>query len=127
MLINIIEDVSLLGVNNLLNPNTQMTVQEFPASSTVSDLLSRAGPGSSRWSMYSMPAKEELRPRLNQTPVSDLKCKLKMGDVVELTPAIPDESLPEYREEIQRMYDRGLAFSRPQRTAAAGTMVGWGS
>ncbi|CAN6929085.1 hypothetical protein Bca4012_098981 [Brassica carinata] len=107
--------------------NDKMTVQEFPASSTVSDLLSRAGPGSSRWPMYSMPAKEELRPRLNQTPVSDLKCKLKMGDVVELTPAIPDESLPEYREEIQRMYDRGLAFSRPQRTAAAGTMVGWGS
>ncbi|KAG2304610.1 hypothetical protein Bca4012_063660 [Brassica carinata] len=106
--------------------NDKMTVQEFPASSTVSDLLSRAGPGSSRWSMYSIPAKEELRPRLNQTPVSDLKCKLKMGDVVELTPAIPDKSLTEYREEIQRMYDRGLAFSRPHR-AAAGTMVGWGS
>ncbi|CAF2080867.1 hypothetical protein BRARA_F00068 [Brassica rapa] len=106
--------------------NDKMTVQEFAASSTVSDLLSRAGPGSSRWSMYSIPEKEELRPRLNQVPVSDLKCKLKMGDVVELTPAIPDESLTEYREEIQRMYDRGLAFSRPRR-AAAGTMVGWGS
>ncbi|KFK38758.1 hypothetical protein AALP_AA3G156900 [Arabis alpina] len=101
--------------------NDKMSVQEFPASSTVSDLLSRAGPGSSRWSMYGIPAKEELRPRLNQRPVSDLKWKLKMGDVVELTPPIPDESLPEYREEIQRMYDRGLAFSRP------GTMVGWGS
>ncbi|KAL0743690.1 hypothetical protein Bca4012_085203 [Brassica carinata] len=101
--------------------NDKMSVQEFPASSTVSDLLSRAGPGSSRWSMYGIPAKEELRPRLNQRPVSDLKLKLKMGDVVELTPPIPDESLPEYREEIQRMYDRGLAFSRP------GTMVGWGS
>ncbi|KAL1218923.1 putative GTP diphosphokinase RSH3 [Cardamine amara subsp. amara] len=106
--------------------NDKMTVQEFPANSSVSDLLCRAGPGSSRWSMYSIPAKEELRPRLNQTPVSDLKCKLKMGDVVELTPAIPDKSLTEYREEIQRMYDRGLAFSRPHR-AAAGTMVGWGS
>ncbi|KAL0707881.1 hypothetical protein Bca4012_074307 [Brassica carinata] len=101
--------------------NDKMSVQEFPASSTVSDLLSGAGPGSSRWSMYGIPAKEELRPRLNQRPVSDLKWKLKMGDVVELTPPIPDESLPEYREEIQRMYDRGLAFSRP------GTMVGWGS
>ncbi|CAN6928216.1 unnamed protein product [Brassica oleracea] len=106
--------------------NDKMTVQEFPASSTVSDLLTRAGPGNSRRSMYSIPAKEELRPRLNQIPVSDLKCKLKMGDVVELTPAIPDKSLTEYREEIQRMYDRGLAFSRPHR-AAAGTMVGWGS
>ncbi|KAF8090963.1 hypothetical protein N665_0460s0006 [Sinapis alba] len=106
--------------------NDKMTVQEFPASSTVSDLLSRAGPGSSRWSMCSIPAKEELRPRLNQVPVSDMKCKLKMGDVVELTPAIPDKSLTEYREEIQRMYDRGLAFSRPHR-ATAGTMVGWGS
>ncbi|XP_010465284.1 PREDICTED: probable GTP diphosphokinase RSH2, chloroplastic isoform X1 [Camelina sativa] len=101
--------------------NDKMSVQEFPASSTVSDLLSRAGPGSSRWSMYGIPAKEELRPRLNQRPVSDLKWKLKMGDVVELTPPIPDESLTEYREEIQRMYDRGLAFSRP------GTMDGWGS
>ena len=30
-----------------------------------------------------------------------------MGDVVELTPALPHESLPNYREEIQRMYDRG--------------------
>ncbi|CAH8306146.1 unnamed protein product [Eruca vesicaria subsp. sativa] len=106
--------------------NDKMTVQEFPASSTVSDLLTRAGPGSSRWSMYSIPAKEELRPRLNQVPVSDLKCKLKMGDVVELTPAIPDKSLTEYREEIQRMYDRGLGFSRPH-GVAAGTMVGWGS
>ncbi|CAH8293984.1 unnamed protein product [Eruca vesicaria subsp. sativa] len=101
--------------------NDKMSVQEFPASSTVSDLLSRAGTGSSRWSMYGIPAKEELRPRLNQKPVSDLKWKLNMGDVVELTPPIPDESLPEYREEIQRMYDQGLAFSRP------GTMVGWGS
>ncbi|KAJ4917956.1 hypothetical protein Rs2_03506 [Raphanus sativus] len=100
--------------------NDKMTVQEFPASSTVSDLLSREGPGSSRWS------KEELRPRLNKVPVSDLKCKLKMGDVAEVTPAIPDESLTEYREEIQRMYDRGIAFSSPHR-AAAGTMVGWGS
>ncbi|CAN8259415.1 unnamed protein product [Cochlearia groenlandica] len=101
--------------------NEKMSVQEFPASSTVSDLVRRAGPGCSRWSMYGIPAKEELRPRLNQRPVSDLKWKLKMGDVVELTPPIPAESLSEYREEIQRMYDQGLAFSRP------GTMVGWGS
>ncbi|ESQ29999.1 hypothetical protein EUTSA_v10011285mg [Eutrema salsugineum] len=57
--------------------NDKMTVQEFPANSSVSDLLSRGGPGSSRWSMYSIPAKEELRPRLNQTPVSDLKWKLR--------------------------------------------------
>jgi hypothetical protein len=30
-----------------------------------------------------------------------------MGDVVELTPALPHKSLTEYREEIQRMYERG--------------------
>ncbi|XP_010542388.1 PREDICTED: probable GTP diphosphokinase RSH3, chloroplastic [Tarenaya hassleriana] len=101
--------------------NDKMSVQEFPESSTVSDLLNRAGPGSSRWSVYCIPAKEELRPRINNEPVRDVKSKLKMGDVVELTPAISDKSLMEYREEIQRMYDRGLAFSRPR------TMVGWGS
>ncbi|XP_010534945.1 PREDICTED: probable GTP diphosphokinase RSH3, chloroplastic [Tarenaya hassleriana] len=110
--------------------NDKMSVQEFPEGSTISDLLSRAaGPGSSRWSLYGtmpLPANEKLRPKLNHEPVNDLKCKLKMGDVVELTPSIPDESLMEYREEMQRMYDRGLAFSRPD-SAASGTMVGWGS
>lgn len=52
-------------------------------------------------------------------------CKLKMGDVVELTPAIPDKSLTEYREEIQRMYDRGLTVSTAG--PAASSMVGWRS
>ncbi|KAL2493315.1 putative GTP diphosphokinase RSH3 [Abeliophyllum distichum] len=91
--------------------NDKMSVQEFPANSSVMDLLERAGRGSSRWTAYGFPVKEELRPRLNHKPVSDPTCKLKMGDVVELTPAIPDKSLIEYREEIQRMYDRGLAIS----------------
>ena len=84
-----------------------MSVQEFPANSSVMDLLETAGRGSSRWMSYRFPVKEELRPRLNHKPVSDPSCKLKMGDVVELTPAIPDKSLVEYREEIQRMYNRG--------------------
>ncbi|KAF7843600.1 putative GTP diphosphokinase RSH2, chloroplastic [Senna tora] len=88
--------------------NDKMSVQEFSANSTVMDLLERAGRGSSRWTPYRFPLKEELRPRLNYEPVSDPKCKLNMGDVVELTPAIPDKSLTEYREEIQRMYNRGL-------------------
>lgn len=91
--------------------NDKMSVQEFPANSTVMDLLERAGRGSSRWSPYGFPLKEELRPRLNHKAVGDPRCKLKMGDVVELTPAIPDKSLTEYREEIQRMYERGLAGS----------------
>ncbi|KAG8388423.1 hypothetical protein BUALT_Bualt02G0124300 [Buddleja alternifolia] len=91
--------------------NDKMSVQEFPANSTMTDLLEKAGRGSSRRTSYGFPVKEELRPRLNHKPVSDPTCKLKMGDVVDLTPAIPDKSLTEYREEIQRMYDRGLTIS----------------
>ncbi|KAJ7963289.1 RelA/SpoT [Quillaja saponaria] len=105
--------------------NDKMSVQEFPANSTVMELLERAGRGSSKWTPYRFPLKEELRPRLNHEPVSDPTCKLTMGDVVELTPAIPDKSLTEYREEIQRMYDRGLTVSSTG--PAASSMVGWSS
>uniref|UniRef100_A0A1D1Y251 GTP diphosphokinase n=1 Tax=Anthurium amnicola TaxID=1678845 RepID=A0A1D1Y251_9ARAE len=91
--------------------NDKMSVQEFPANSTVMDLLERVERGSSRLASYSFPVKEELRPRLNHHPVCDPNQRLKMGDVVELTPAIPDKSLTEYREEIQRMYNRGLTLS----------------
>jgi len=49
-----------------------------------------------------------------------------MGDVVELTPAIPDKSLSEYREEIQRMYERGSAPVSSTVPAVSGT-VGWRS
>lgn len=106
--------------------NDKMSVQEFPANSTLMDLLQRAGRGSSRWSPYGFPVKEELRPRLNHKPLSDPTCKLKMGDMVELTPAIPDKSLTECREEIQRMYDRGLTTVTHTATAASG-MAGWRS
>ncbi|XVF74317.1 hypothetical protein PTKIN_Ptkin13bG0100900 [Pterospermum kingtungense] len=102
--------------------NDKMSVQEFPANSTMMDLLERAGRGNSRWSPYGFPVKEELRPRLNHEPVSDPTFRLKMGDVVELTPAISDKSLTEYREEIQRMYNRGLPLSSagpPATTMAA--------
>ncbi|XP_012068876.2 probable GTP diphosphokinase RSH2, chloroplastic [Jatropha curcas] len=102
--------------------NDKMSVQEFPANSTVMDLLQRAGRGSSRWSPYRFPVKEELRPRLNHKPLNDPTCKLKMGDVVELTPAIPDKSLTECREEFQRMYDRGL--TTVSSTAAASGVAG---
>lgn len=91
--------------------NEKMSVQEVPANSTIMNLLETSGRGSLRWSPYGFPLKEELRPRLNHKPVSDPMCKLNMGDVVELTPAIPHKSLTEYREEIQRMYDRGLTVS----------------
>ncbi|CAL9777427.1 unnamed protein product [Musa acuminata subsp. burmannicoides] len=91
--------------------NEKMSVQEFPADSTVFDLMERAGEGSSRGSPCSFPVKLELRPRLNHEPVSNPSRKLRMGDVVELTPALPDKSLTEYREEIQRMYERGLSLS----------------
>jgi len=98
--------------------NEKMSVQEFPANSTITNLLERAGRGSSRWALYGFPLKEELRPRLNRQPVSDPTYKLKMGDLVELTPAIPDKSLTEYREEIQRMYNRGLTVSGTEQPLA---------
>jgi len=104
-----------------------MSVQEVPANSTVLDLSERTGHGSPRWTPYGFPLKEELRPRLNYEPVSDPTCKLKMGDVIELTPDIPDRSLTEYREEIQRMYNRGLSVSTSASVAATARVVGWGA
>nr|CAB3453522.1 unnamed protein product [Digitaria exilis] len=96
----------------ILLEHDKMSVQEFPANSTVMDLMDRVGANSPRWSPYSIPMKEDLRPRVNHEPISDLDRKLSMGDVVELTPALPHKSLSGYREEIQRMYDRGgFAFS----------------
>lgn len=83
-----------------------MSVQEFPANSTILELMERASQG--RWSPYRFPVKQELRPRLNGEPVSNPSCELNMGDVVELTAAMPDKSLAECREEIQRIYDRDL-------------------
>ncbi|KAJ9190404.1 hypothetical protein P3X46_001612 [Hevea brasiliensis] len=106
--------------------NDKMSVQEFPANSTMMDLLERVGRGISRWSSYGFPVKEELRPRLNHKPLSDTSRKLKMGDVVELTPAIPDKCLTECREEMQRMYDRG-STTVPSTATAAGGMFGWRS
>ncbi|CAI9779948.1 unnamed protein product [Fraxinus pennsylvanica] len=100
--------------------NEKMSVQEFPANSSVMDFLERAGQGSSRWTPYGFPLKEELRPRLNHEQVNDPTCKLKMGDVIELTPPIPDKSLTECREEIQRMYNRGVTISST--VPAASTM-----
>ena len=102
----------------------QMSVQEFPANSTLRNLLERAGRGSSKWTPYRFPLKEELRPRLNHEPVNDPKIKLKMGDVVELTPNIPDKSLTEYREEIQRMYNKGPTVSSmvPAASGMAGSI-----
>jgi hypothetical protein len=84
-----------------------MSVQEFPANSTVMDLMDLVGANSPRWSPYSIPMKEDLRPRVNHQPIINPNRKLSMGDVVELTPALPRKSLSGYREEIQRMYDRG--------------------
>nr|CAD1826117.1 unnamed protein product [Ananas comosus var. bracteatus] len=75
----------------IMMENEKMSVQEFPTNSTVMDLLERVG--STRWTPYSFPLKEELRPRLNHEPVSDPKQKLCMGDVIELTPALPHKSL----------------------------------
>lgn len=88
-----------------------MSVHEFPAESTVFNLMERVGEVSTRGSPCNFPVKLDLRPRLNHEPVMDPNQKLKMGDVVELKPTLPDKSLTVYREEIQRMYERGLSLS----------------
>lgn len=105
----------------------QMSVQEFPANSTIMDLMERCGRGDSRRTSNGFPIKEDLRPKVNHERVNDPKCKLKMGDVVELTPAIPDKSLTECREEIQRMYDRGSTVSNPGPSPVAPNTVGFWS
>jgi hypothetical protein len=97
-----------------------MSVQELSANSTIVDLMERVSANGPRLSPYNFPLKEELRPRVNHQPVSDPNRTLCMGDVVELTPALPHKSLTEYREEIQRMYERGgfaLATTRGSSTS----------
>lgn len=76
----------------------KMTVQEQPPNITVKQLLDELN--------YEAPIKEELRPRVNQKTVSNLNQKLKMGDLVELTPSISDTSLIEYREKMRRLYKK---------------------
>ncbi|CAN6480227.1 unnamed protein product [Victoria cruziana] len=89
--------------------NDKMSVQEFPANSMVMDLLERIEQDGSA---YGVPVKEELRPRLNGQPVGDTHRRLKMGDLVELTPSIPQKSLIECREEIRRMFDRDPTLTK---------------
>lgn len=100
-----------------------MSVQEFPANSTVKDLINVAGQGGCRWAPYGFSVKQDLMPKVNHETVNDFNCKLKMGDVVELSPKIPDKSLTEYREEIQRMYETGMRVTSRQRSV--GNKVGW--
>lgn len=89
-----------------------MSVLEFPAESTLLNLMVRVGGGGSRGSPCNFPMKfDDLKPRVNCEPTSDLSQKLKMGDVVELTPTLLHKSLTKYREEIQRMYEQELTLS----------------
>lgn len=75
------------------------------------DLTERVGGGGSRGSPCAFPMKSDLRPRVNHEPATDRNQKLKMGDVVELTPTLPSKSLTKCREEIQRMYEQGPTLS----------------
>uniref|UniRef100_A0A0D6QVV6 GTP diphosphokinase n=1 Tax=Araucaria cunninghamii TaxID=56994 RepID=A0A0D6QVV6_ARACU len=84
----------------------KMTVHELPPNSTVKQLLNKMSCTSSPFMSYGVTTKEELRPKVNHETVSDPNQKLKMGDLVELTPSISDTSLTEYREEIRRMYGK---------------------
>eukprot|EP01018_Ginkgo_biloba_P007990 Gb_01654 [translate_table: standard] len=95
----------------IMKEDEKMTVQELPPHSTVRDLLEKMSNDNSPFTSYGVPIKEELRPRLNHETVSEPNQKLKMGDLVELTPSIPDKSLTEYREEIRRMYGKTDGYS----------------
>ena len=44
------------------------------------DLMHRVGANSPRWSPYSIPMKEDLRPKVNHEPISDLGRALSMYD-----------------------------------------------
>ncbi|KAK1631183.1 hypothetical protein QYE76_005498 [Lolium multiflorum] len=105
----------------ILLEHDKMSVQEFPAGSTVMDLMDRFGANCQRWSPYRVPMKEDLRPKVNHEPISDLGMPLSMGDVVELTPALPNKSLTKYREEIQRMYDCGGFALAATRSGSGGS------
>ncbi|XP_074564555.1 putative GTP diphosphokinase RSH2, chloroplastic isoform X2 [Curcuma longa] len=91
--------------------NEKMSVLEFPAESTLLDLMVRVGGGGSRGSPCSSSMKFDLRPRVNHEMMTDPSQKLKMGDVVELRPTLLNKSLTKYREEIQRMYEQELTLS----------------
>ncbi|KAF5773597.1 hypothetical protein HanXRQr2_Chr13g0590351 [Helianthus annuus] len=94
--------------------NNKMSVQEFPANSRVKDLVDVR---------YGFSVKEEVLLKVNREAVDDFNFRLRMGDVVELGPKLPDKSLTEYREEIQRMYEIGQPATSRQRIA--GYRVGW--
>ncbi|GJW39003.1 DNA polymerase epsilon catalytic subunit A-like protein [Tanacetum coccineum] len=83
-----------------------MPVQESPANATVKDVLDRVGEGSYSWSPYGFSVKQELIAKLNHEVVSDPIDKLGMGDVLELTPKIPDKSLIE-KKRRNSTYNQG--------------------
>ncbi|GJR29873.1 E3 SUMO-protein ligase SIZ1 [Tanacetum coccineum] len=100
-----------------------MSVQEFPTNATMKDVLDRAGEGSYRWSPYRFLVKQEFIAKLNHEAVSDLIGKLRMRDVVELTPKIPEKSLIEKEKKYNIcMYESRLSTKSTGR--ASGNKVG---
>lgn len=60
------------------------------------------------------PLKEEWRPRLNHEPANDPNQKPRVGDVVKVSPAIPDESLTEYcysSKNAYSLFEGSIAYS----------------
>lgn len=90
----------------------KMTVQELPGGSTVADLLHRRVMEDSFAATCGVAFCEELRPRVNHKTVDDIQQILKMGDLVEMTPLIPDDSLIEYRNRIKRMFEDTITQER---------------
>lgn len=82
----------------------KMVVQELPGGSTVADLLHKRSIEDSFAATGGVAFYEELRPRVNHKMVDDIQQTLKMGDLVEMTPLIPNDSLIEYRNRIKRMF-----------------------
>lgn len=90
----------------IMMEDDKMTVQELAPNSTVKSLLEKMGSDTLPFTSYGATIKEELRPKLNHETVCDLNKNLKTGDLVELSPSIPDKSLIECREEMKRLFNK---------------------
>eukprot|EP00250_Pteridium_aquilinum_P007630 c17304_g1_i1 orf=230-2401(-) len=82
----------------------KMVVQELSGGSTVADLLHKRSTEDSFAATCGVAFCEELRPRVNYKMVDDIQQILKMGDLVEMTPLIPNDSLIEYRNRLKRIF-----------------------
>lgn len=83
----------------------KMTVQEMPGGSTIADLLQRSANEGSLVATPGIGFGEELRPKVNHKVIKDINQRLKMGDLIDMTPCIQRKCLNEYREQLKRLFE----------------------